>query len=80
MRSILLIVENLERKLLCRGNRPAKEKTSFKIDACVALSFAVLAAVQYGRPPSITDAPIRKIVVNTRFDCRNPDLYLKNYR
>jgi hypothetical protein len=51
-----------------------------KIDACVALSFVVLAAVQYGRPPSLSDAPIRKIVVNTRFNARDPNSYLKNYR
>ena len=35
-----------------RGIRLSKQKTSNKIDAAVALSFAVLAAIQYGRPPS----------------------------
>jgi hypothetical protein len=36
----------------------------------VALSFAVLAAVQNGRPPSEIDRPLAKIQVNTRFDPR----------
>ena len=53
-----------------RGIRLSKQKTSNKIDAAVALSFAVLAAVQYGRPPSLTDAPIPQITVNTSFDPR----------
>jgi phage terminase large subunit-like protein len=53
-----------------RGIRRSKQKTSNKIDGAVALSFAVLAAVQYGRPPSVTDAPIRKIEVRQRFDSR----------
>jgi hypothetical protein len=53
-----------------RRIRLSKQKTGNKIDACVALSFAMLAAVQYGRPPSLSDAPIREIVVNTQFDCR----------
>jgi phage terminase large subunit-like protein len=44
-----------------RGIRLAKEKQSLKIDGCVALSFAVLAAVQYGRPPSLSDAPLPTI-------------------
>jgi phage terminase large subunit-like protein len=38
-----------------RGIRLSKQKTSRKIDAAVALSFAVLAAIQHGRPPSISD-------------------------
>jgi phage terminase large subunit-like protein len=33
------------------GIRLAKEKQSAKIDGAVALSFAVLAAVQHGKPP-----------------------------
>ena len=38
-----------------RGIRLSKQKTSNKIDAAVALSFAVLAAVQAGRPLSASD-------------------------
>jgi hypothetical protein len=38
-----------------RGIRLAKQKTSRKIDGAVALSFAVLAAVQTGRPLSAGD-------------------------
>jgi hypothetical protein len=38
-----------------RGIRLSKQKTSNKIDAAVALSFAVLAAVQFGRPLSASD-------------------------
>ena len=53
-----------------RGIRLSKQKTSNKIDGCVALSFAVLAAVQYGRPPSLTDQPMKTIQVNQRFDAR----------
>jgi hypothetical protein len=53
-----------------RGIRLAKQKTSNKIDGAVALSFAVLAAVQYGRPPSLTDQPMKTIQVNMNFDAR----------
>ncbi len=35
-----------------RGIRLSKQKTSNKIDGAVALSFAVLAAIQNGKPPS----------------------------
>ena len=38
-----------------RGIRLSKQKTSNKIDAAVALSFAVLAAIQNGKPPSLED-------------------------
>jgi phage terminase large subunit-like protein len=38
-----------------RGIRLSKQKTSKKIDAAVALSFAVLAAIQNGKPPSLSD-------------------------
>jgi hypothetical protein len=38
-----------------RGIRLSKQKTANKIDAAVALSFAVLAAVRAGRPPSHND-------------------------
>ena len=38
-----------------RGIRLSKQKTSNKIDAAVALSFAVLAAIQAGRPLSLED-------------------------
>lgn len=38
-----------------RGIRLSKQKTSRKIDGAVALSFAVLAAVQHGRTPSFSD-------------------------
>jgi phage terminase large subunit-like protein len=40
-----------------RGIRLAKEKQLAKIDGAVALSFAVLAAVQHGRPAPLTDTP-----------------------
>jgi len=53
-----------------RGIRLSKQKTSAKIDGAVALSFAVLAAVQFGRPASITDSPIPKITVNTTMNVR----------
>ena len=53
-----------------RGIRLSKRKTSRKIDGAVALSFAVLAAVQNGRPPSLSDGPLPKIQVNTQFDPR----------
>jgi phage terminase large subunit-like protein len=51
-----------------RGIRLSKQKTSRKIDAAVALSFAVLAAVQNGRPASLSDGPLSKIKVNTWFN------------
>jgi phage terminase large subunit-like protein len=51
-----------------RGIRLSKQKTSRKIDGAVALSFAVLAAVQYGRPASLSDGPLPKIKVNTYFN------------
>jgi phage terminase large subunit-like protein len=38
-----------------RGVRLAKEKQSSKIDGCVALSFAVLATIQHGKPPSLSE-------------------------
>jgi phage terminase large subunit-like protein len=38
-----------------RGIRLSKQKTSNKIDGAVALSFAVLAAVQAGKPLSAED-------------------------
>jgi phage terminase large subunit-like protein len=38
-----------------RGIRLSKQKTSNKIDGAVALSFAVLAAVQHGKPPTLED-------------------------
>jgi hypothetical protein len=38
-----------------RAIRLAKEKQSAEIDGAVALSFAVLAAVQRGKPPSLSD-------------------------
>ena len=53
-----------------KGIRLAKEKQSAKIDACAALSFASLAAVQAGRPVSLEREPLRKIVVRTNFDAR----------
>jgi hypothetical protein len=53
-----------------RGIRLSKQKTSAKIDGAVALSFAVLAAVQYGRPASIADSPIGKMISRTGFDAR----------
>ena len=51
-----------------RGIRLSKQKTSRKIDGAVALSFAVLAAVQNGRPLSLSDGPLPKIEVNTWFN------------
>lgn len=53
-----------------RGIRLTKEKQSAKIDGCVALSFAVLAAVQHGRPLSLTPEPMKRIQVGLRFDAR----------
>ena len=35
--------------------RLKKERASKKIDACVALSFAILAAVRHGRAPSTAE-------------------------
>ena len=43
--------------------RLSKQKTSNKIDGAVALTFAVLAAVQNGKPPSLSDGPLPKIQV-----------------
>jgi phage terminase large subunit-like protein len=53
-----------------RGIRLSKQKTSNKIDAALALSFAVLAAIQNGRPASLASSPIGRITVNQRFDVR----------
>jgi len=53
-----------------RGIRLAKERQSGKIDGCVALSFAVLAATQYGRPLSRSDGPLPVIRTNMAFDAR----------
>jgi hypothetical protein len=53
-----------------RGIRLAKQKTSRKIDGAVALSFAVLAAVQYGRPLASINEPLKNPTVNTKFDAR----------
>ena len=53
-----------------RGIRLSKQKTSNKIDGAVAFSFAVLAAIQNGKPPSLSDTPMRKIVVSQKFDAR----------
>jgi len=39
-----------------RGIRLSKQKTANKIDAAVALSFAVLAAIRGGKPPPLNDA------------------------
>jgi phage terminase large subunit-like protein len=38
-----------------RGIRLSKQKTANKIDAAVALSFAVLAAIRAGKPPPLND-------------------------
>ena len=38
-----------------RGIRLSKQRTANKIDAAVALSFAVLAAVRAGKPPPLND-------------------------
>ena len=51
-----------------RGIRLAKERQSAKIDGCVALSFAVLAATQYGRPLSVSNSPLPVIKSNLKFD------------
>ena len=51
-----------------RGIRLSKQKTSNKIDGAVALSFAVLAAIQNGKPPSLSDGPMAKIHVNMSFN------------
>lgn len=42
---------------------------STKIDGCVALSFAVLAAIEHGRPPSFSESS-REIRVHHQFDPR----------
>ena len=54
-----------------RGIRLSKQKTSRKIDGAVALSFAVLAAVQNGRPLTSINEPLKPIVVNQTFDVRS---------
>ena len=36
----------------------------------MALCFAVLAAIQNGKPPSLSDGPMAKIKVNMKFDSR----------
>jgi phage terminase large subunit-like protein len=61
-----------------RGIRLSKQKTSNKIDAAVALSFAVLAAVQAGRPPCLDDLAKRPEwkPEDSYFDPRFPQ---KNY-
>src|SRR5262249_16266318 len=46
-----------------RGIKLAKQKTSNKIDAAVGLSFAVYAAITYGRPPSSDPDEKRKYAV-----------------
>src|SRR5262249_25676239 len=51
-----------------RGIRLSKQKTSNKIDAAIALSFGVLAAVQSGRPPSAVNSPLPVIKSNLKFD------------
>lgn len=53
-----------------RGIRLSKQKTSNKIHEAVALSFAVLAAIQNGKPPSLSDGPMPKIKTNLAFDAR----------
>ena len=54
-----------------RGIRLSKQKTSNKIDGAVALSFAVLAAIQNGRPPSSdSDEGRPGMVVHDQFDPR----------
>jgi phage terminase large subunit-like protein len=55
-----------------RGIRLAKEKQSAKIDGAVALSFAVLCAVQYGKPPPLTDAPSGTVKQDPGLDPRAP--------
>jgi phage terminase large subunit-like protein len=56
-----------------RGIRLSKQKTSLKIDGAVALSFAVLAAVQNGRPVSM-DEGSREIRVCDEFDPRSGEV------
>ena len=55
-----------------RGIRLSKQKTSRKIDAAVALSFAMPAAIQHGRPPSSNDNGGREILVDKFWDARWP--------
>ena len=63
-----------------RGIRLSKQKTSNKIDAAVALSFAVLAAIQNGKPPSLSDyKPPDWNPEDNLFDPRAADYGLKNY-
>jgi hypothetical protein len=66
-----------------RGFRIAKEKTTSKIDSIVALAMACVAAIERGKVDLGTLTEFNKpkpIVVNQRFDARDPDSYLKNYR
>lgn len=59
-----------------RGIRLSKQKTSRKIDAAVALSFAVLAAIQAGRPLSLEDIRgYKPPEVDNRFDARFPETW-----
>jgi hypothetical protein len=52
-----------------RGIRLSKQKTSRKIDGAVALSFAVLAAIQAGRPMSPNEvANYKPPIVETAFN------------
>jgi len=65
------------------GFRIAKEKTTSKIDSIVALAMACVAAIERGKVDLGTLTEFNKpkpIVVNQRFDARDPDSYLKNYR
>jgi phage terminase large subunit-like protein len=66
-----------------RGIRLAKQKTSRKIDGAVALSFAVLAAIQAGRPPSLDDyaksSASQWKPEDNYFDARAADYGLKDY-
>jgi hypothetical protein len=50
--------------------RLTKERQTRKIDACVAASFAILGALEYGRPVSRNDIAAQKIHVNTYFNPR----------
>jgi hypothetical protein len=54
-----------------RGIRLSKQITSRKIHGAVALSFAVLAAVQNGRPLASINEPPKPIPVNQKFDVRS---------
>ena len=65
-------VLNASTKETERVFRLTKEKQSRKIDAAVALSFAVLAAIQAGKPPSLEElnGRVREIKVDMDFDPR----------